>query len=172
MLLSVGQQIPRKGYDILAQAMKSVDHSIGLTIIGGEPEDCVKKIIDENGLSNIHFVPFLSKESLSQYYAASDIFIMPTRYDIWGLVINEAMSFGLPIISTDKCVAAMEFNRIGRNALIVPSDNAEKLADAINQLVSDNDLKKKLEENSVSAIKEYSLENMVKDFLKAINIAS
>ena len=163
MLISVGQQIYRKGYDILVQAMKSVDRSIGLTIIGGEPEDNVKKIISENGLSNVHFIPFLTKEKLSEYYAASDIFIMPTRYDIWGLVINEAMSFGLPIISTDKCVAAMEFNRIGHNAVIVPSDNSVNMAVSINDLIKNNCNRLKLAENSLETIQSYSLENMAED---------
>lgn len=163
MLLSVGQQIPRKGYDILVQAMKSVDRSIGLTIIGGEPEDRVKKIVEDNHFTNVHFIPFLSKEKLSEYYAASDIFVMPTRYDIWGLVINEAMSFGLPIISTDKCVAALEFNRIGHNAVIVHSEDICEMSKAIDELSKQNNQRMILGENSQSTIEDYSLENMTED---------
>ena len=106
ILLSVGQQIPRKGYDILVRAMKGIE-DCGLYIIGGQPEEHVKAYAEENGLDNIYFIPFMEKDALKEYYAAADVFVLATRYDIWGLVINEAMAYGLPVISTDRCVAAM-----------------------------------------------------------------
>ena len=49
------------------------------------------------------------------YYQAADMLVFPTREDIWGLVINEAMANGLPTVSTDKCVAALEMIKQGEN---------------------------------------------------------
>ena len=165
ILLSVGRQIPGKGYDVLAKAMIEFPNNIGLYIVGGKPEEKVKQIVEENHLNNIHFVDFKNKEELKKYYAGADIFVFPTRSDVWGLVVNEAMSFGLPIISTNKCVAAMEFNRKFKNTEIVEVDNALELTKAIKKLVENKDFVEKLSKNSLSGIKEYSFENMVEDFL-------
>ena len=50
----------------------------------------------------------MSKSDLREFYLASDVFALPTRSDVWGLVINEAMACGLPVVTTDRCVAGME----------------------------------------------------------------
>lgn len=169
VLFSVGQQIPRKGYDLLAKAMIDVNKDIGLYIAGGNVEDNVKDIIESNNLTNIHFIGFKSKEELNEYYASSDVFVLPTRYDIWGLVINEAMSFGLPIISSDTCVAAVEFNNLFNNAIIVKNEDVKGLSDAINTLVEDENLRDQLSRNSLEGIKEYSIEQTKDDFIRILN---
>ena len=53
---------------------------------------------------------------------------MPTREDIWGLVINEAMAYGLPIITTDNCLAGLELIKNEENGYIIPVNNTELLA--------------------------------------------
>ena len=168
ILFSVGQQIPRKGYDLLVKAMIDVNKNVGLYIAGGEPEENVKEIIKSNNLNNIHFIGFKSKEELDEYYAASDIFVLPTRYDIWGLVINEAMSFGLPIISSDKCVSAIEFNNLFNNALITKNEDVGSISEAINILINDEYLRDQLGRNSLKGIKEYTIEHTKEDFVSII----
>lgn len=169
VLFSVGQQITRKGYDILVSAMKDVSKDVALIIAGGNVEDNVKKIIDDNNLNNIYFIGFKNKEELAKYYASSDIFVLNTRYDIWGLVINEAMSFGLPIISTNKCVAAVEFNNLFNNALINEVEDVNSLSSNINKLINDETLRLKLSNSSIEGIKEYTIDNTKEDFVSIIN---
>ena len=169
ILLSVGQQIPRKGYDILCRAMIGLDKNIGVYIIGGTAQSSVQKIVDDNQMTNIHFLPFMNQNELACYYAAADIFIMPTRYDIWGLVINEAMSFGLPVLSSDRCVAALEYQRLFHNAEIYPYENVELLRDKIKMLCENNDLSTKLGQRSLEGIADYSYETMENDFLKILH---
>ena len=168
VLLSVGQQIPRKGYDILVQALDGMGLDVGAYIIGGDPEDLVMAYVTEHQLSNVHFIPFMDKKQLSEYYAAADIFVMPTRYDIWGLVINEAMAFGLPVVSTDRCVAAMEFQKQFENVLIVSSENVEELRNAIRKLVQDSKLAEELGKRSQRGIRDYSLEHMRDDLISIL----
>ena len=131
VVISVGQFIYRKGYDIL---LKSIADKVGITnigiyLIGGEPTPEYEEILKDYPYDNIHFIPFMSKSDLSEYYKAADLFVLPTREDIWGLVINEAMSFGLPVITTDKCVAGVEM--IDGNGKVVPveTDWAEEITD-------------------------------------------
>lgn len=131
MILSVGQFIYRKGYDVLLEACKNVDKNIGIYIVGGKPTEEYLAIKQEYNLTNVHFLEFMKKDELSEYYKASDLFILPTREDIWGLVINEAMAYGLPVITTDKCVAGLEMITNGENGFIVPADDPDALCDKI-----------------------------------------
>ena len=83
------------------------------------------------GLKNINFLEFEKKEVLYKYYKAADLFILPTREDIWGLVINEAMAHGLPVITTKKCVAGMELVIKGVNGEIVEVEDFTEMRLAI-----------------------------------------
>lgn len=56
---------------------------------------------------------------------AADIFVHPTREDIWGLVVNEAMAKGLPVITTDRCVAGLELIKNESVGRIVPVENID-----------------------------------------------
>lgn len=169
ILLSVGSPIPRKGYDILVQAMKEIPQNVGLYIIGGDPESHVRQYVEENNLTNIHFLPFFDKEKLNTYYAAADIFVLPTRYDIWGLVINEAMAFGLPFITTDHCVAGKEFVGKGDCGLLVPIEDAATLKETLETLINDPLKQKDLGNQGYQIIQAYTYETMVKDFLQCLN---
>lgn len=159
MILSVGQPIPRKGFDILIKAMAQInDSSIGVYIVGGKPNDECRELLGQYKLTNIHFVPFMKKEKLADYYKAADLFVFPTREDIWGLVINEAMSFGLPIITTDKCNAGLELIR--ENGVIVPGNNEVELTKAINSVIDSEGISS-MAAHSLDIIKKYSFEEMV-----------
>ena len=163
MILSVGQQIPRKGYDLLVQAMEGIDAEA--MIIGGTPEQKVQEYLSAHHMSNVHFLPFMNKQELSDYYAAADLFVLPTRYDIWGLVINEALSFGLPVLSTDRCMAAAEFAERYQAAEVIPAENADLLQKKIRELLEDEAHRDQLGKRAETVIRDWSYEQMVRDFI-------
>ncbi|MBR4609047.1 MAG: glycosyltransferase family 4 protein, partial [Erysipelotrichaceae bacterium] len=66
-------------------------------IIGGKPQEKIKKIVEKNEMDNVFFPGLLRSNELRKYYACADLFVLCTREDIWGLVIQEAMSYGLPV---------------------------------------------------------------------------
>jgi glycosyltransferase involved in cell wall biosynthesis len=111
-------------------------------------------------VENAHFVGFTRKEALAEYYKAADVLVLPTWSDVWGLVVNEAMSFGLPVITTDQCVAGMELVRPGENGYIVPIQNREALAEAINRLLQQD--YRGMGAAALEAIRPYTIENMAK----------
>lgn len=160
MILAIGQFIHRKGFDILMQAASSVRPDAGIYIVGGEPTEEYKHLRQELGLTNVHFLGFQKKEQLAKIYKASDLFVLPTREDIWGLVINEAMAYGLPVVTTDRCVAGLDLVKNGVNGYIVPIEDAETLAEKLNQVL-DGDMEK-MGAASLEAIRPYTLENMAK----------
>lgn len=136
VLVSVGQFIYRKGYDILFEALKTTDECIHCYIIGGEPTEEYLKLVKEAGIeSRVHFVGFKLKDELNKYYEAADLFVLPTREDIWGLVINEAMAKGLPVITTDRCIAGLEM-LTDETGLLVKAGDSRELARAVDKAVS------------------------------------
>lgn len=160
IVLSVGQFIHRKGYDVLMQAARGLPKSVGIYIVGSNPTEEYLQMQSQWGLSNVHFVGFRKKPELVKYYQAADLFCLPTREDIWGLVINEAMAFGLPVVTTNRCVAGMDLVRNGVNGYIVPVDDGDALQNAI-QAVLDSD-SRAMGQASFERISGYSIENMAK----------
>lgn len=160
VVLSVGRFIHCKGFDILLNAAKKIDKTVGFYIVGGNPTEEYLKQKSELELDNVHFVGFKTKDELVEYYAAADLFAMTTRGDVWGLVINEAMAYGLPVISSDACIAALEMVHKGKNGYIVPSEDVDAFADAMKKLLLDDDMKTSFSEKSREVVKEYTIEKM------------
>lgn len=163
IILAVGQFIYRKGYDILIEAVSTMSN-VGCYIIGGTPSDEYTNLIHKFNARNVHFVDFKCKPELDEYYMAADLFVHPTREDIWGLVINEAMAKGLPVVTTDRCVAGLELIENSNIGSIVPIDNAVELKNAIeNQLASSNyETKKEILEK----VRNYTIESMAKQHIR------
>ena len=161
VIVSVGQLIHRKGFDVLLNSCKGLRKNIGIYIIGSNPTEEYIKIKEKEKLDNVHFVGFKKKEELKKYYSAADLFVLPTREDIWGLVINEAMAYGLPIITTDKCIAGLELVD-SDNGAIVPAENSDALRDSILSIISDKDKLQSMSVESIKRIKNYTIEKMAK----------
>ena len=164
MLLSIGQFIPRKGFDVLLRAAQKLDRDIGIYLVGGQASEEYLTMRQELGVDNVHFVGFTPKEQLKEYYMAADLFVLPTREDIWGLVINEAMAYGLPVVTTDRCVAGLELVENGVNGYIVPVGDDDALAGKLKEALS-GDLAA-MGQASLDRIRPYTYENMVKVHLE------
>lgn len=159
LIISVGQIIPRKGFDILIRKCKDLKDTC-LYIIGGNESEELKEIRLLEGIENVHYIDFLSKSDLDLYYNAADLFVFLTREDIWGLVINEALAKGLPIITSDKCGAGLEM--LDSCSLV----NLEQPFDIVNNFDIDIESRKNLD-----TAKKYTIEKMAKshfDILSSI----
>ena len=160
MILSIGQFIPRKGFDILLQSAAKMENKADIFIVGGEPTEEYLKMTEALGLSNIHFVGFMKKEKLLEVYRAADLFVLPTREDIWGLVINEAMAYALPVITTDRCVAGLELVRSGTDGYIVPVEDVPALAEKMDAVLSGS--VDAMGASALERIRSYTIENMAR----------
>ncbi len=162
VLLSIGQFIPRKGIDLLLQAANGMDKHIGIYIVGGTPTESYLTFARENDLTSVHFVPFQEKDALKRYYIAADAFVLPTREDIWGLVVNEAMAFGLGVVTTDRCNAGLELIQNGKNGFLVPTEDVHALREAILECLVDS---RALGQAALETIRPYTLQNMAVDHI-------
>ncbi len=167
VVLAIGQFIPRKGFDILMRSAPAMGKDVGIYIVGGVPTEAYLAMQKELDLTQVHFVGFQKKEDLVKYYRAADVFSLPTREDIWGLVINEAMAYGLPVITTDKCVAGLELIQDGINGYIVPVEEVEALAEKTAAILAAGP--RKMGAAALDTIRPYTIENMAKAHVAYFN---
>lgn len=108
-LLFVGQLIRRKGVDILLKALaKSHDATWELSIVGDGPEKAALQSLaaERKILEQVNFLGSIPNAEIFSHIAAADLLILPSRWDGWGAVINEAMIAGTPVVVSDACGAA------------------------------------------------------------------
>lgn len=158
LVLAVGQFIPRKGFDVLLKAAATLPESTAVCIVGGEPTP--EYLALAQNLPNVHFLEFQTGEALEKWFRAADVFALPTREDIWGLVINEAMAYGLPVVTTHACVAGQELVEDGVNGFLVPSEDVASLSRRLNQVLSSD--MEAMGRASLEKIQPYTIENMAR----------
>ena len=169
-VVSVGQFIHRKGFDVLLDAWKNLDKECQLVIIGGGTlESEYTKIIKKNQLHNVKIINFIPKSEVLRYLEAADLFVLPTREDIWGLVINEALAVGTPVVTTDHCIAGMELLEGNNCGIIVPINDPKALEDSMTEMLSaTDDMTKTYGNNSIKAVQRYNIENIIEEHIIAI----
>jgi len=157
IVISVGAFIPRKRYEDLIQAVLNCKTDCDLYLVGGEPTETYKSLA--NGSERIHYVDFVMPDQVYKYYQASDLFVLPSQTDVWGLVLNEALANALPAISSDNCVAS--FSLIDGNGYIYPTGDIKSLTDCIDKCLDEKN-NMKMSERSLEIIKDFTIENMVR----------
>ena len=162
MVLGVGKPTHRKGFDLLLRAAATFSPDTGVYIIGGNPPQEWLDIVRQNDLKNVTFIPFCAHDTLRDYYRAADVFALPTREDVWGLVINEAMANGVPVVTTDGCVAGCEMIRNGENGYRIPVDDWEALARSVNRLLHDEEHRLSVAAEGLSTVRGYTIEAMAR----------
>ena len=166
IVLSVGQFIHRKGFDVLIQAASSMKEAYDFYIIGDEPTEEYSDLKNRLNAENVHFVGFKNKVELSEYYSAADYFILPTREDVWALVIPEAMSYGLPTITTDHCGAGLELIKSRFSECIIPIDNSDAIVNALQMLDADYELTENIRKVNYEMMRNYTVEKMVDTYMQ------
>jgi glycosyltransferase involved in cell wall biosynthesis len=141
VVLFVGRLVPYKGVEYLLEAAKAVADAT-FVVVGDGP---LRASLEERaaGLGNVVFAGQVSEEALPAYYAACDVFVLPsvTRQEAFGLVLVEAMACGKPVVSTD--FSGMPYV-VGDGGITVPPGDAKALADAVSKVLRDRALASEL----------------------------
>jgi len=157
--LFVGRLVEAKGVLDLLEAYGKLSpelrSEVGLVFAGDGPlrADC-EAIAHSIFPGAVHFPGFVHRDELAGYYGLAECFILPTHTDPWGLVVNEAMACGLPVICSD--VAGCAADLVKANGRIVAAQNTEQLAAAMQELATDSRLRQRMSRESVSLIHHYS----------------
>lgn len=171
IVLSVGRFSYRngygKGFDLLMRIAKIMGDEYGFYIVGDSPTEEFISWKENEKLDNVHFVSYLNKEDLSEYYASADCFVLLTRGDAWGLVINEAMAYRLPIITTPYCVAGTELVEDGVNGYIVDIDDLQMIVKRIEE-ITESDNRDRLGICSCDIVSGYTIEKMAEVHMRSL----
>jgi glycosyltransferase involved in cell wall biosynthesis len=147
-LLSVGSVVPRKAYDLLVQALAAVPGNWHLTIVGPtdrSPEALasLQTIIRETGAADrVDVAGPAGPEQLDRHYGAADLFVLPSLYEGYGMVLSEAMARGLPMICTTGGAAAATVP--DTTAIKVPPGDVDALAAALRRVLDDASLRRRM----------------------------
>ncbi len=155
-LLYVGTcEDPRKGLDYLIDAIADLNFShFKLYLVGKYNKMCTyhrrlsKSIQDYDLSAKVFFLGRVSEENLHQLYQEANIFVFPSLWEGYGIVLAEAMAHGLPIVATDVS-SIPEIVSNGENGILVPPGNSEALAEAISELVGNEDLRREMSQKSI-----------------------
>lgn len=150
--LFVGALTQRKGLEYLIDAMRKIEEkSIILHIVGPIEDEtyfhCLQNLVRQYKLENkVVFYGMVPQEELWRFYAKSDIFILPSLWEGFGIALLEAMAFGLPIVAT-RGGAIPDLVNDGENGLLVPPADSIALGSAITRLIKTPLLRERLGQN-------------------------
>ncbi len=162
--------LPRKDPMTLLRAMNRMRHRDRATVIflgNGELREEMERYIRDHRL-RAHFAGFVNQTELPKYYAAGDVFVLPSVYEPRGAVINEAMACGLPVVATDVCGSIGDIVLEGDNALIFSAGDDVALAAHLDTLVENAELRARLARRSRDIIETWSYERGVQGVREAL----
>jgi glycosyltransferase involved in cell wall biosynthesis len=107
---------------------------------------------------SIQLAGFAQREHLAAYYALADVFVFPTHTDPWGLVVNEAMACGLPIVCSNAAGCVSDLVESGWNGHVFSAGDVGQLAYAMNELARNTELRSIMGQHSRERIEQYSPE--------------
>ncbi len=140
IILFVGRLAPEKNISLLISAydkLKKKHSEAALMIVGDGPEaKKLKAQVKELMATDVLFPGYVVFPELIKYYKMADIFVLPSVYEHWGLVINEALTFGLPVVVSDKVGCRVDLIKEGCNGFVFESDNYVSLMDKIERLLT------------------------------------
>ena len=125
--------------------------------------------VAERRLRNVSFPGFLNQHDIGALYAAADCFVLPSAHETWGLVVNEAMNFSLPIIASDRVGAAEDLVRNGRNGFDYPMGDVAALTDRLHRVVGSPGTIERMGEHSLALVQDYSIRASVDGVKRALD---
>jgi glycosyltransferase involved in cell wall biosynthesis len=139
-LLAVGSIVPRKAYDVLLDALAGLTtaHDWHLTIVGAVRDAAALATLQPRLAAlgaRVTLASNVDDVQLDRLYAATDLFVLPSHYEGYGMVLTEALVRGLPIVTTDGVAAALTLGHVVR---IVPAGNVAALRAALAAIVDDD----------------------------------
>jgi glycosyltransferase involved in cell wall biosynthesis len=148
--------------DLLQAARRLKAHNCrpyALVMAGsGELEQELRAFCAEHALDNVIFSGFINQSELPGLYAASDVFVLPSEDEPWGLAVNEAMCAGLPTVVSREVGCVRDLVRDGENGFTPEAGDIEALAHCLQRLVEDNGLRRRQGQASLAHIQQWGYE--------------
>jgi glycosyltransferase involved in cell wall biosynthesis len=173
VLLFSGKLIPRKAPLLLLEALRHVSRidDVVVIFVGDGPlrravEDEAKRVLGPR----CQMPGFVNQSQLGKYFAAADVFVLPSLYETWGLVVNEAMLFGLPVIVGSKVLSHRDLVIEGKTGFTFPNGDVAGLSERIETLLGDPSLVSRMGLAARERVALYDIESSAEGIRKALGL--
>jgi glycosyltransferase involved in cell wall biosynthesis len=174
VVLFVGRFLWSKHPELLIEALGLLSRSeqppVRVLIVGtGAMENALHSLAAQLGVQDrVTFAGFVNQSELPRYYVAADVFAFPAEGENWGLVVNEAMNFGLPLLLGPGVGAADDLLHDGENGYRLRSIDAAQLAAQLRTLALDPGLRRRMGDASKAIISSWGIEQAADAIAEAV----
>jgi glycosyltransferase involved in cell wall biosynthesis len=172
IILFVGKLIERKQpFEFLKLAKLNVNNlNFHFIIIGdGNLKKSCQQFIKENKLQNVSLVGFVNQKKLREYYKISDLMILTSLYETWGLTINEAFASNIPVICSNNCGCSKDLVVNGKTGFTYKIGDLKNLNKKTHLILNDKKISAQMIRNIKKKIKKYSLKYTSDSICKILN---
>ena len=152
--------------EIARQVKETLGYCRVLLLGSGVLKEEILRKLDEYGIE-YDYPGFVENKSLPEYYAKAKIFLFPTQNDTWGVVVNEAMAAGLPVITCENAGVAHDLVIHEQTGYILPVEK-DIWAEKVVSILKDQTLYEKLSANACQHVQQYNFQNAAKGVIEAI----
>lgn len=166
-----GKLIPRKAPMLLMQAIAKLPDASRVTVlmVGEGP---LRAELDAAGRAilgdRLLVTGFVNQSQIGKYYSAADVFVLPSEFETWGLVVNEAMNFGLPVVVSSQVGCRRDLVIEGETGLSFEVGNAASLSRCLARFLSDPSLGPHMGRKAAAHIGQYSVDRSVSGIVEAV----
>lgn len=175
LFLTVSRLIAKKQPLAVLEAFRRTRERVAcsLLIVGsGELEEAIRHEIACRAIPDVALVGVLGQSEIPRAYSCADAFVLFSAYnETWGVVVSEAMNFGLPVLVSDKVGSGTDLVQEGRNGYVVAAEDVESLSARMLRLAEDPELRERLGRTSLEVIAEWDLEGAAQGIVNAVAAA-
>jgi glycosyltransferase involved in cell wall biosynthesis len=162
----------KRPLDLLAATVcikaKSAQRFTVLIVGSGELEIEMRNYCAERNLNNVVFAGFVNQAELPSLYGASDIFVLPSQDEPWGLAVNEAMCAGLPVIVSREAGCVSDLVEDGVNGFTPQAGDIEALAESLQRLIEERELRRRFGQSSLTRISSWGYQACLEGLRAAV----
>jgi glycosyltransferase involved in cell wall biosynthesis len=175
VILFAGKLQPRKHCDHLMEAYRRLSRGVGeepspyLAIVGdGEERAALERQAAATGFRSIRFCGFRNQSELPRYFDLATVFVLPSRHEPWGLIVNEVMNAGRAVIVSDDVGAAPDLIADGVNGCVYPVGDVDALARALRRVLETPGNAEAMGQRAFVRIQSWSFEEDVQGLRRAL----
>ena len=174
VVIYVGQLIERKGVLTLANAMDRLSRGVDTAMVwvGYGP---LRVRLEQRARSDQkvkhYFASAQTVDELCRYYAVADVSVLPSNEEVWGLVVNESLASGVPVVTTSAVGSGPDLIKEGWNGFIVPPGDEHALADCLARVLSDGAQLATMSQNARNSMRDYTYDQNVNAWRNAVTAA-
>lgn len=157
--------------DVVRAAAELVQRGVDFTLLmvgDGEMRGDLEALVRELRLDNVVFTGFVNQSRLPVVYGISDVFVLPSENEPWGLVVNEVMCAGVPVVLADEVGCAPDLLSDGENGLLFETRDVTGLADALQPLLTNPELRERMGSRARERIEGWSYQQCLEGLRRAL----